>query len=174
MMKPRSAPVTSIAESSTSASTSSSTRPDPSARSPSSSAAICRSSIAADAALFSADGASSPIGEDDLHVGGLAEADAIAASVRASIFSSLTKVPKVDCRSCSTHASPSRTISACSREMSAPGRRRSVSLRRPIENTALSIGTMRRPSASVTIRRGWSVPAIGGRGYEAKSAAIVV
>ena len=33
MMKPRSAPVTSIAESSTSASTSSSTRPDPSARS---------------------------------------------------------------------------------------------------------------------------------------------
>ena len=44
MMKPRSAPLTSIAESSTSDSTSSSTRPEPSARSPSSSAAICRRS----------------------------------------------------------------------------------------------------------------------------------
>ena len=40
MMKPRSAPVTSMAESSTSVSTSSSTRPEPSARSPSRSAAI--------------------------------------------------------------------------------------------------------------------------------------
>ena len=59
MMKPRSAPVTSIAESSTIASTSSRTRPEPSARSPSSSAAICRSSVAAEIALFSTDGASS-------------------------------------------------------------------------------------------------------------------
>ena len=59
MMNPRSAPVTSIAESSTIASTSSSTRPEPSARSPSSSAAICRSSLAAETALFSTDGASS-------------------------------------------------------------------------------------------------------------------
>ncbi len=44
MMNPRSAPLTSIAESSTSDSTSSSTRPEPSARRPSSSVAICRRS----------------------------------------------------------------------------------------------------------------------------------
>src|SRR5215813_6530021 len=46
-------------------------------------------------------------------------------------------------------------ISACTRDTSAPARRRSVSLRRPIENTGLSIATMRRPSASVTMRRGF-------------------
>src|SRR5438309_11527399 len=38
--------------------------------------------------------------------------------------------------------------------MSAPVSRRSVSLRRPIVNIGLSIGTIRRPSASVTTRRG--------------------
>ena len=56
MMKPRSAPVTSSAESSTSTSTSSSTRPDPTARSASSSVAIWRRSptAAADAAVASA------------------------------------------------------------------------------------------------------------------------
>ena len=47
MMKPRSAPATSIAASSTSASTSSSTRPEPSARRPSSSAASWRRSLTA-------------------------------------------------------------------------------------------------------------------------------
>ena len=44
MMNPRSAPVTSMAESITIVSTSSRTRPDPSARRPSSSVAICRKS----------------------------------------------------------------------------------------------------------------------------------
>jgi hypothetical protein len=44
MMNPRSAPLTSIAESSTNDSTSSSTRPEPRARRPSRSAAICRRS----------------------------------------------------------------------------------------------------------------------------------
>src|SRR5262249_2871686 len=48
----------------------------------------------------------------------------------------------------------SRMISACTREMSAPGRRRSVSLLRPIVKSGLSMATMRRPSASVTTRRG--------------------
>src|SRR5262249_31916200 len=43
----------------------------------------------------------------------------------------------------------SQLISAWTREMSAPGRRRSVSLRRPIVNSGLSVLTMRRPSASV-------------------------
>src|SRR5438270_13962220 len=38
--------------------------------------------------------------------------------------------------------------------MSAPGRRRSVSLRRPIVNSGLSMLTMRRPSVSVTTSRG--------------------
>src|SRR6478752_9297998 len=46
-------------------------------------------------------------------------------------------------------------ISAWTRETSAPASRKSVSLRRPIEKTGLSIGTMRRPSASVTTRRGF-------------------
>src|SRR5215472_10619951 len=45
-------------------------------------------------------------------------------------------------------------ISACTREISAPGRRRSVSLRRPMVKSGLSIGTMRWPSASVTTSRG--------------------
>ncbi len=53
MMKPRSAPVTSMAESITSASTSSSTRPDPRARRPSSSAAICRRSPTAEVVCWS-------------------------------------------------------------------------------------------------------------------------
>src|SRR4051812_27752657 len=53
-----------------------------------------------------------------------------------------------------THEPFSNEISAWTREMSAPASRRSVSLRRPIVNSGLSIGTMRRPSASVTTRRG--------------------
>ena len=101
MMKPRSAPVTSMAESSTSASTSSSTRPDPSARSPSSSAAICRSSLAADTALFSTDGASSSTKKTISVSLDLAEPDVVAVREHAarSMRSSLTNVPKRDCRS---------------------------------------------------------------------------
>src|SRR3954454_2682544 len=50
--------------------------------------------------------------------------------------------------------------------MSAPGSRRSVSLRRPIVNSGLSIVTMRRPSASVTTSRGArGASAISGRDY---------
>src|SRR5947208_9688779 len=49
--------------------------------------------------------------------------------------------------------------------MSAPASRRSVSVRRPIVNSALSIGTIRRPSASVTTRRGDPPLAIGTRDY---------
>ena len=61
MMNPRSAPVTSIAESITSVSTSSRTRPEPSARKPSSNPAMCRSSLAAEIALRSCEEvASSP------------------------------------------------------------------------------------------------------------------
>jgi tRNA pseudouridine38-40 synthase len=48
----------------------------------------------------------------------------------------------------------SQLISAWTREMSAPGRRRSVSLRRPMVNSGLSMLTMRRPSASVITSRG--------------------
>ena len=78
MMKPRSAPVTSIAESSTSASTSSSTRPEPSARRPSSSAAIWRSSVAAEhRALF--DRRRLVVDDEhDLGVARLTEPDAVA------------------------------------------------------------------------------------------------
>ena len=78
MMKPRSAPVTSMAESSTSVSTSSSTRPDPSARSPSEQAghvpdlAGCRDRAALLRRRFVAEE------EDDFRVVGLAQADAIA------------------------------------------------------------------------------------------------
>ena len=60
MMNPRSAPLTSMAESSTSDSTSSSTRPEPSARRPSSSAVIWRRSPMAVVADFSADDTSAP------------------------------------------------------------------------------------------------------------------
>jgi hypothetical protein len=94
MMKPRSALVTSMAESSTSASTSSRTRPDPSARRPSSSAAICRSSTAADAALFSADGASSPTAYTtwmSFELPNLMRSPCT--SLRRSMRSSLTNVP---------------------------------------------------------------------------------
>ena len=77
-MKPRSAPVTSIAESSTSASTSSSTRPDPSARSPSSSAAICRSSVAAEIGALLDRRRLVVDEEHDLGVAGLAEPDLVA------------------------------------------------------------------------------------------------
>src|SRR6185436_3632683 len=45
------------------------------------------------------------------------------------------------------------TISAWSRETSLPASRRSLVSRRPIPNASLTIGTMRRPSASVTSRR---------------------
>src|SRR5262245_41510266 len=55
------------------------------------------------------------------------------------------------------HVEFSKEISACTREMSAPGRRRSVSLRRPIVKSGLSMGTMRRPSASVTTSLGLRV-----------------
>ena len=79
MMKPRSAPLTSIAESSTSASTSSSTRPEPSARSPSSSAAIWRRSpIAVVVALL--DGGRA-VGEQEHHLGAAAAAEPDAVAV---------------------------------------------------------------------------------------------
>src|SRR3954469_17217833 len=45
-------------------------------------------------------------------------------------------------------------ISAWTREMSAPGRRRSVSLRRPMVKSGLSMATVRGPSASMTCSRG--------------------
>src|SRR6185369_9737430 len=46
-----------------------------------------------------------------------------------------------------------------------PGRCRSVSVRRPIVNSALSIGTIRRPSASVTTRRGEPAGLMGRPDY---------
>ena len=100
MMKPRSAPVTSIAESSTIASTSSSTRPEPSARSPSSSAAICRSSLAADTALVSTDGASSST-KNTISVSPAwpSRIWSPCASTFSLCFSPLTKVPNRDCLS---------------------------------------------------------------------------
>src|SRR3954469_16695710 len=52
------------------------------------------------------------------------------------------------------HAPLSQEISAWTREMSAPDRRRSVSLRRPIVNSGLSMLTIRRPSESVITSRG--------------------
>src|SRR6187397_1640851 len=45
------------------------------------------------------------------------------------------------------------TISAWSRETSLPASRRSLVSRRPMPNASLAIGTIRRPSASVTSRR---------------------
>src|SRR4051795_7584207 len=45
--------------------------------------------------------------------------------------------------------------------MSAPASRRSVSVRRPIVNTGLSIGTIRRTSGSVITRRGADASVIG-------------
>jgi len=70
------------------------------------------------------------------------------------ILSPLTNVPNRDCLSRMVHDPFSTVISAWTREMSAPGSRRSVSLRRPIVNSARSMLTMRRPSASVITRRG--------------------
>src|SRR5207249_4446099 len=52
--------------------------------------------------------------------------------------------------------------------MSAPVRRRSVSLRRPIVNSGLSIGTIRRPSASVTISRGPGGGVMEARDYNGR------
>jgi hypothetical protein len=83
MMKPRSAPVTSIAESSTSASTSSSTRPLPSARRPSSSAAICRRSPMAVVVALSWAGAGVGEQEDQLGAARPSEPDAVAVDQRA-------------------------------------------------------------------------------------------
>ena len=84
MMNPRSAPLTSIAESSTSDSTSSSTRPVPSARSPSSSAAIWRRSPIA-VVVGGLLGEPRPIGgqEDHLRAAAAAEPDAVAVHQRA-------------------------------------------------------------------------------------------
>ena len=78
MMKPRSAPVTSIAASSTSASTSSSTRPEPSARRPSSSAASWRRSLTALACDRSVCAGRVAGQEHDVGAAGAAELDAIA------------------------------------------------------------------------------------------------
>ena len=82
MMNPRSAPLTSIAESSTSDSTSSSTRPEPSARRPSRSAAIWRRSPIAVVVAFSI--GRGTVGEEEHHLGAAAaaEADAIAVHQR--------------------------------------------------------------------------------------------
>ena len=83
MMNPRSAPLTSIAESSTSASTSSRTRPEPSARRPSRSAAIWRRSPIAVVVALSMAG--STVGEEEHHLGAAAaaEPDAVAVHERA-------------------------------------------------------------------------------------------
>src|SRR4029079_13340567 len=131
------------------------TRPDPRARRPSSSAAICRSSLAADTALFSTDGASSST-KNTISVSPEwpRRIWSPCASTRSLYFSPLTNVPNRDCLSRMMQVPFSILISAWTREMSAPGSRRSVSLRRPMVNKALSMFTMRRPSASVTTRRG--------------------
>ena len=82
MMKPRSAPLTSIAESSTSDSTSSSTRPDPSARSPSSSAVTWRRSPIAVVADRSATVLGPLDHEDHLGAAGATEPDPVAVRQR--------------------------------------------------------------------------------------------
>jgi len=100
MMKPRSAPVTSMAESSTIASTSSRTRPDPIALRPSSKADICRSSLAAETALRSTDGASSST-KKTISVSPACPSRiwSPCASTFSLCFSPLTNVPKRDCLS---------------------------------------------------------------------------
>ena len=140
MMKPRSAPVTSIAESSTSASTSSSTRPDPSAAQPFEQRRhLPQLRRGRDGALFHRRRLVVDE-EDDLGVAGIPEPDLVAVRQHFSlvICSPLTNVPKRDCLSRMTQRRSRRVISACTREMSAPGSRRSVSLRRPMVNSGLS------------------------------------
>ena len=159
MMKPRSAPVTSMAESSTSASTSSSTRPDPSARSPSSSAAICRSSLAAATALRSTDGASSST----------KKTIAVSPACPSRMSSPCASTRSVDALAVHERAEARLAVveradavldddlgveRARRRRRSGAGRYRSGGRS---ENSGLSIGTMRRPSVSVTTSRGAGV-----------------
>ena len=97
--------------------------------------------MAADAALFSADGASSPTANTISTSAGLAQADAVAVRQRRSIDALIVdegaeaRLPVVE--HADRHARC--TISAWTREMSPPGSRRSVSLRRPMVNDGLSM-----------------------------------
>ena len=91
MMKPRSAPLTSIAESSTSDSTSSSTRPEPSARRPSSSAAICRRSPIA-VVVGDLSDVRLGVGEQEHHLGAAAAAEPDAVAVDERLLGDLLAV----------------------------------------------------------------------------------
>ena len=99
--------------------------------------------------------------EHDVDVGRLSEPNVVSRLQCARVdLLVVDERAETDCRSWRTNPSPCLTISAWSRDTSAPARRRSLSLRRPIENTGLSIGTIRRPSVSVIINRGWFVPGV--------------
>jgi hypothetical protein len=142
MMKPRSAPVTSIAESSTSASTSSSTRPDPSARNPSSRLAMWRSSVATEIALRSCVPSSSrdrktisTPSESPRRIRSPWERTWLVALVP------FTNVPNFESQSRTRHDPLSAVISACCLETPVPATRTSLSLLRPSVMTALSMGT---------------------------------
>ena len=154
MMKPRSAPVASMAESITSTSTSSSTRDEPSPRRRSRSVVSGRKSMTFEAWLTCDSDASST--RKVICALPLRPSRILSRwwSGRSVTCSSLTNVPHRDPRSLSTNRPSSRrTISACSRDTSVPTDRRSLSLFRPIRNTGLSIMTTRGPSGSSTWSR---------------------
>ena len=156
MMKPRSAPVTSIAESSTSASTSSSTRPEPSARSPSSSAGNL-AQVADGGRRRPRSTGGGAVGQEEDHLGAAAAAEPDAVAVRERALGDRLAVDEravaraaVAQHEAGCPAARSRRGRATPRCRPAAGRwsRGGRSRTGP-----LAIGTMRRPSASVTSRR---------------------
>ena len=116
---------------------------------------MCRISLTAATELRSCDGASSPMAKTiSVSSDWPSVMRSPLASTRSVVRSPLTKVPKLDAQSRSRQTPSSVTISACLRETPALGTRTSASLRRPSVMSGLSIGMRRRPSVSVTTRRG--------------------
>jgi len=145
MMNPRSAPLTAIAESITSARTSASTLPELSARSPSSSTATWCISPIADA-VRSSTGASARRNTSSAPPLRPSLMRSPCDSRRWVISSPLTKVPYRDPVSRSSNPPSTVAISAWSRDTSPLVTCRSLVIRRPITNGSLAISTTREPS----------------------------
>ena len=154
-INPRSAPVASIAESTTSSSTSSRTREGPNARRLSSKDEIClkprtpEECVPWESVVSPRRKTSSVL---SLLPSRMRSRCSSGRSVTGSLF---TNVPDREPRSLRTYAPSSRRlISACSRETSTSTERTSLSVRRPSWNTGLSMSTTRRPSGLLTSSRG--------------------
>ena len=151
MMKPRSAPLTAMAESITSTSTSSSTRAELSARNPSSSTATCRRSpivsTRRDGGWVVSSAAQRKVSSAPPRP---RRTRAPSSSGPSRTGAPSTKVPWRDPQSRMAYPSPAATISACTRDTSPLVRSRSFPAPRPRRNGSLSTATVRWPVTSVT------------------------